>query len=200
MRDYNKMTDDELLRRSSELDERAFEVLYTRYESLVYNLAYFKMKNREDALDVAQNAFLKLWRGASSYRGNGSVAAFIHTIVRNAAADAIRQRQEAALPLYTTDSDGTEQPLPVADDADTPEQATMRRADVLAVRAAIAELDDHHRDVIILYELEGKSYTETAAALDIDVGTVKSRLFRARKRLAEILSKKGTKPHFPTSI
>lgn len=193
MRDYNKMTDEELLRRSSELDERAFEVLYTRYESLVYNLSYYKMKNKDDALEVAQNAFLKLWRGAASYRGDGSVSAFIHTIVKNAAADMIRGRQQATLPLYVTDGNGEEQPLPVADEDDTPEEAAMRRDDVTAVRAAIAELDDHHRDVIILYELEGKSYTETAAALDIDVGTVKSRLFRARKRLREILSKRGTK-------
>lgn len=193
MRDYNKMTDEELLRRSSELDERAFEVLYTRYESLVYNLSYYKMKNKDDALEVAQNAFLKLWRGAASYRGDGGVSAFIHTIVKNAAADMIRGRQQAALPLYVTDGNGEEQPLPVADEDDTPEEAAMRRDDVTAVRAAIAELDDHHRDVIILYELEGKSYTETAAALDIDVGTVKSRLFRARKRLREILSKRGTK-------
>lgn len=193
MRDYKNMTDEELLRLSSETDERAFEVLYSRYESLVYNLAYFKMKNRADALDVAQESFIKLWQRAAAYRGDGNVSAFIHTIVKNTATDHLRRRGTETVPLSAPGDDGDEYELPIADTDDTPEEAAVRRDEIRDVRCAIGELSDHHREVIVMYDIEGKSYTEISAALGVDMGTVKSRLFRARKNLREILSK-GNKP------
>ena len=189
MRDYKNMTDAELLRLSSENDERAFEALYSRYESLVYNLAYFKVKNRADALDVAQEAFMKLWQRAASYRGEGSVSAFIHTIVKNAATDCLRRREAETVPLTPSGEDGEEHELQVSDEGDTPEEASVRREKIEEVRRAIGELSDDHREVIVMYDIDGKSYVEIAVALGVDIGTVKSRLFRARKKLREILLK-----------
>lgn len=191
MKSYGRMTDAELLRLTADKDEHAFAELYSRYERAVYNLAFYRTKSREDALDGAQEAFLKLWRGAGTYR-DGKPSAFILTVAKNAVTDMLRKKEEAAIPLTVTDKDGEEAELPIADTADTPDEAAIRRETVLAVREGIRALPDHYREAMILCDMEGRSYAEAALALDVDIGTVKSRLSRGRKKLREFL-KNGNK-------
>lgn len=191
MKSYGSFTDAELLRLSADKDELAFAELYGRYERAVYNLALYRTGNREDALDASQDAFLKLWRGAGTYR-DGSPSAFILTVAKNAATDLLRQREKTVVPLTFTDGDGEEAELPIADIADTPEEAAERSEIVKEVKRGIKTLPDHYREALILCDMEGKSYAEAAAALDVDIGTVKSRLSRGRKKLREFL-KNGNK-------
>ncbi len=191
MKRYGSFTDAELLRLSADKDELAFAELYGRYERAVYNLALYRTGNREDALDASQDAFLKLWRGAGTYR-DGSPSAFILTVAKNAVTDLLRQREKTVLPLTFTDGAGEEAELPIADTADTPAEAAIRQETVEVVREGIRALPDRYREALILCDMEGKSYAEAAAALDVDIGTVKSRLSRGRKKLREFL-KNGNK-------
>ncbi len=195
MKSYKDLTDGELLRLTAAKDERAFAELYGRYERAVYNLAFFRTENREDAQDASQNAFLKLWRGAATYR-DGSASAFILTVAKNAVTDLLRSRERPTSPITVTDRDGEEAELPIADTDDTPEEAAERQETVAQVRRGIRSLPDHYREALILCDMEGKSYAEAAAALDVDVGTVKSRLSRGRKKLKEFL-KNGNKTAAP---
>lgn len=186
MRDYEKMSDAELMKLISRLDERAFGILYSRYEKQIYSLAYFKLKNAEDAADATQETFIKVWQRADTYSERGSVGAFICTVAKNTVTDFLRRRVDDA-PLSVTDSDGNEAPLPVADTADTPEEAVLRSEEITAVRSAVGALAEHHREIVVMCDINEMSYRDASEALGIDVGTVKNRLSRARAALRGIL-------------
>lgn len=187
MRDYIKMTDAELMKLISRLDERAFGILYDRYEKQVYSLVYFKLKSEEDAADVTQETFFKLWRRAEAYSGIGSVAAFIFTVAKNTATDHLRRRSEETVPLTVENADGESAEREIADTDGTPEDELLRTERVDAVRAAVAELSEHHREVVVMCDMNEMSYKDAAEALGVDIGTVKSRLSRARGVLREKL-------------
>lgn len=184
MRDYTKLTDDELIVRSSHLDERAFEALYKRYEKRVYSLIYFKLKNPDDAADATQETFVKLWQKASLFSKKGSVGAFICTIANNTATDFLRKRDET-LSLTVVDDNGDESELTITDVDRTPEEEVLHGEEIVAVRHAVESLQEQHRDVIVLCVINKMSYIDAANTLGIDVGTVKSRLSRARAALRE---------------
>lgn len=183
MRDYTKMTDAELIKLISRLDERAFETLYDRYEKQVYSLAYFKLKNAEDAADATQEAFVKLWQRAETYSGIGSVAAFILTVAKNTVTDHLRRKNEETVPLTFENDDGETSERELADTDGTPEDELLRSERIDAVRGAVAALSEHHREVVVLCDMGGVSYKDAADTLGIDIGTVKSRLSRARGAL-----------------
>lgn len=184
MRDYTIMTDKELIERSSRLDDRAFETLYDRYEKTVYSLVYFKLKSPDDAADATQETFFKLWQKASLYSGKGSVGAFICTIASNTATDILRKREES-LSLTATDKDGDEAELTLTDGDRTPEQETLHVEELELVKQAIEELPEQQREVLVLCVINEMSYLDAAQALGADVGTVKSRLSRARAALRD---------------
>lgn len=190
-RDFRSMDDAELLKLTAENNENAFEELLFRYERAAYNIAYFKLKNEEDAKETVWEAFLKLWHSAGSYRGDGNVSSYIYTIVKNCAADLLRKR-EYVQPIFAEDENGDAVELPIEDDGDTPEEAALRTEEREKVRLAINELPDKYREVVTLYDIEGVSYQKIAEMLSIDIGTVKSRLSRARKRLRKILENTKT--------
>lgn len=183
MRDYTKMTDAELIKLISRLDERAFETLYDRYEKQVYSLAYFKLKNAEDAADATQEAFVKLWQRAETYSGIGSVAAFILTVAKNTVTDHLRRKNDETVPLTFENDDGETSERELADTDGTPEDELLRSERIDAVRGAVAALSEHHREVVVLCDMGGASYKDAADTLGIDIGTVKSRLSRARGAL-----------------
>ncbi len=183
MRDYTKMTDAELIKLISRLDERAFETLYDRYEKQVYSLAYFKLKNAEDAADATQEAFVKLWQRAETYSGIGSVAAFVLTVAKNTVTDHLRRKNDETVPLTFENDDGETSERELADTDGTPEDELLRSERIDAVRGAVAALSEHHREVVVLCDMGGVSYKDAADTLGIDIGTVKSRLSRARGAL-----------------
>ncbi len=184
MRDYTKLTDDELIVRSSHLDERAFEMLYERYEKRVYSIAYFKLKNPDDAADATQETFVKLWKKANLFSGRGSVNAFICTIANNTATDFLRKRDEV-MSLTVTDENGSESEITVTDGDRTPEEEALHTEELETVRHAVESLPEQQRDVLVLCVINKISYVDAAKLLGIDVGTVKSRLSRARAALRE---------------
>ena len=182
------MTVEELARSAAQGDEEAFARLVDLHEKRVYALALRMTGNQEDAADVAQEAFLSAWRGLPSFRGDAGFSTWLYRLTSNAAIDHLRktrrQRAEASL------SDGTQGPE-VPDPAPTPQEQAESQGLREAVRWGLGELSQEHRQVLTLREYEELSYEEISDQLGVDLGTVKSRISRARTALRKILLKSG---------
>ena len=178
-----------LIRRTAEGDEAAFTQITEKYEKLVYNMARFYIKNPDDALDISQEVFLRLWRTAAQFRGECSLSSWIYRLTKNICADFSRKKKiRETVPLSATDTDGEELALEIPDYDMIPENEILRREIVSAVRSAITQLGDDYREIIILRDIKAYSYEEISEILLIPVNTVKSRLSRARQSLKKILS------------
>ncbi len=180
------MTDIELVAKIKKGDMDAFDELVNSYSGRVANIAYSLLSDREDALDVAQEVFIKVHRSIDSFRGESSVSTWIYRITKNVCTDILRKRKSNIISL---DNDDENEPkTEIADESTAPEQVAERNAQIKAVQEAISQLDDNMRIIITLCDINGLSYDETAKILNCPMGTVKSRLYRARKNLRKILS------------
>jgi RNA polymerase sigma-70 factor (ECF subfamily) len=180
----------DLMKQAARGNEAAFSDIVRHFERIVYNIAIQATGNREDALDVSQEVFMKLWRTAGSYRGECSVTSWVIRIARNTSLDALRRRstrQTDSLTLEDEDGDTTERAIPVTEGDDDPVSSYERKERIAAVRRAISELCDEHKEIILLRDIQGLSYAEIADLLGIEEGTVKSRIHRARNCLKEKL-------------
>ena len=182
------MTVDELARAAAGGDEAAFEELVRLHEKKVYNMAFRMCGNPEDAADAAQEAFLAAWRGLPGFRGEAGFSTWLYRLTSNAAIDRLRrtrrQRAEASL-------DDEALRLDAVDGAPSPQARAEGEELREAVLSGLAQLSDDHRQALTLRELQELSYEEIAAVLEVDLGTVKSRISRARGALRKILIKNG---------
>jgi RNA polymerase sigma factor (sigma-70 family) len=153
-----------------------------------YSVARWVTGNRADAEDVVQEACLRAYRGIGGFTGRNS-RAWVLTIVRNAAYDWLRKNRSPAI-VNVDDLEAVER-MRLADDAtptgDNPEAALIARADEAKLEAAIARLPTVFRETLVLRDVQGLDYKEIAAITDVPIGTVMSRLARARRRLIEML-------------
>ena len=157
---------------------RRFEGLARPNMSAAYNLALWMTRNPADAQDIVQEAFLRAFRFFDGYRG-GDARAWMLQIVRNTARSWLGANRSAIL-----EREMPESAEPVAPPADDPAERAASQADAQQLRAAIAALPEDYREVLVLREFEGLSYREIAEVVGTPVGTVMSRLSRARDRLA----------------
>ena len=171
-------------------DAEAFEPLVKEHQTNVYRLALRLLGNEADAADAAQDAFLKAYTSLSSFRGESRFSVWLYRLTNNVCIDALRRRRDA-LSLETEDDEGETTALPLPDERWSPETLAERAEDIRAVRSALDALPDDCREILTLREIGGLSYEELAAALRLELGTVRSRLNRARKRLADELMKTG---------
>ena len=182
------MTVEELARSAAGGDEESFARLVSLHEKRVYTLALRMTGDREDAEDVAQEAFLSAWRGLPSFRGEAGFSTWLYRLTSNAAIDQLRkgkrQREEASL-------DDGDLPLDVPDRQPGPQEAAESAELQRAVADGLRELSEDHRQILLLREYQGLSYDEIAQALEVDLGTVKSRISRARRALRKILLERG---------
>lgn len=182
------MTEKELVRAAAGGDESAFAELVRMYENKAYHLALRMCGNAEDASDVAQDAFLAAWRGLPSFRGESGFSTWLYRLVSNAAIDYLRrtkhQRGNVSL-------DDEELNLDAPDDAPTPHEAVESSDLKDAVAKGLRDLSDDHRTVLVMREIQELSYEEIAQTLSLDLGTVKSRISRARNHLRKILLQSG---------
>ena len=163
-------------------DERArFEQALLPHLGAAYNLARWLTRDEHDAEDVVQDAYLRALKSFGGFRG-GDGRAWLLTIVRNTCYTRLRQ-QQARGSATAFDETVHEDPARSPD----PQQQALRREDQQSVRRAVEELPVELREVVVLRELEGLSYKEIAAVADIPLGTVMSRLARARERLQQRL-------------
>ena len=182
------MTVDELARRAAGGDEDAFAQLVGLHEKKVYGLALRMCGNPEDAADAAQEAFLAAWKGLPRFRGEAGFSTWLYRLTSNAAIDHLRRvkRQRGEVSL-----DGGGPGLDAVDDAPSPQA----QAEETELREAVAEglsmLSEDHRQILLMREYQELSYDEIAQALEVDLGTVKSRISRARRALRKILLERG---------
>jgi RNA polymerase sigma-70 factor (ECF subfamily) len=166
----------ELVRRSLDGDQHAFRLLVGRHERKVFNLAYRMLGRAEDARDATQEAFLACYRNLPKFRGDAAFGTWLHRIAVNACYDHLRRRVPAPMDLTT---------LP---DAPIGPDPADRAADTVDVQRALSSLPVEYRAVLILHDVQGRPYEEVAFALEIPLGTVKSRLHRARAALGRALA------------
>ena len=185
-------TERELVSRARAGDTAAFEQLMLDNQDRVYTLCLRMTGNREDALDLAQEAFLNAWRGLPSFQGNSSFSTWVYRLASNACIDFLRKRKRRQQGESPHSLDDEEAPLPEpADPRGSPEEELERRELRRAVERGLQALPDHHRQVLVMRELSGMSYQEIGAVLDLDLGTVKSRIARARLALKKFLVQEG---------
>lgn len=169
-------------------DERAFEALVTQYERLVYAVALKLLGNEHDAQDAAQETFIKLYRNLPSFRGESKFSVWLYRLANNVCIDILRKKSVPTVSL-SEDEDGGR--LNIPDGRFSPENELEKKQLRQAVDRALKSLPEPYRQALVLREMAGRSYEEIAQVLDIDIGTVKSRIFRARRRLCAILIEDG---------
>ena len=190
---YENMKLEDLFLLAKKGDGRAFEQIVLQTERAVYNLALSIVKKKEDAEDVTQETYLRLWRAASELKLESSLKLYILRTARNLALDLIRKnskRQETDTVIL--DAEG-EFEIEIADDSSDsrPDESYLRKVEKEVVRRSIEELPSAAREIIVLRDIEGLSYSEIAEMLGLAEGTLKSKLFRARERLRKIILSKN---------
>ena len=187
--DLTRDDDATLIARSKQGDRDAFNQLVTRYSTQVYNFACRMTNNVEDANDIYQEAFIHAFRGIKSFRSDSAFSTWLYRIVRNVFLD--EQKRRRSRPYISLEesieTDDGSIVRDVEDDAPLPEDVVQLNERRRAVQRAIGQLPVRQREILYLYDLQGHSYEEIAAILSINVGTVKSRLNRARKSLRDRL-------------
>lgn len=168
-------------------EARAFDLLVEQYAARVYALAYRLVGNAEDAQDMAQEAFVRVYKALPRYNGAAAFATWLYRIVTNVCLDEMKRRRRRPAAFTEFEDDDGHGLVDRLADGETPEDATLRRARQRAVQQAILTLPEHYRLVLVLYDLQGFSYQEIAVFTRQNVGTVKSRLNRARNQLKEKL-------------
>jgi len=186
------VSEDELLvRKCKGGDLDAFDELVRRYQSKVYTVAFRFMGNHADAGDLAQEAFIRVFQALASFRGDSSFATWIYRIASNVCRDELRKQQrQKKVSLDEMIAYGGVSPLLV--DGDPSPQEQLERSELKdQVQRHLNELSGDHRLILVMRDIQGMPYDEIASALDCSVGTIKSRLSRARQALKrKILDKR----------
>ena len=191
--DDARETDLELVRRCQKGDSKAFEDLLGRYRRKVYGLAMGMVSNRDDAMDVMQDAFVRVFRHIHSFQGDSSFYTWLYRITMNLCIDHVRKsaRTRAAPFEDRLAHDNVDQGdfpiLPVRHDVN-PGKAARRHEVMKRIEAALETLSREHREVIVMREFEGLSYEEMARVQQVPKGTIMSRLFHARHKLQKVLA------------
>lgn len=188
-KEYEKMTEEALVRLAAGGDTEAFNRLLELHETMLYRYLLLSTHNEADAADLSQEAFLKAWRTLPSFRGDCRFATWLCRIARNCFLDSARaQARRAHLSLTKDDPDDGLYDVPDFSEEVNPDAAAIREEAAEAVRRAIAALPPEQQEIVRLRDLEGLSYAEIAEALGLEMGTVKSRLSRAREALKKALT------------
>jgi RNA polymerase sigma-70 factor (ECF subfamily) len=181
-----------LVRRVQRGDKGAFDALVLKYQHKLVKLVMRYVRNPAEAEDIAQEAFIKAYRALPQFRGDSAFYTWLYRIAINTAKNAVvsRDRSPIEYDLDRHNSDETYEMQGRMKDSETPEGLVLTDEIRSTVNAAIDALPEDLRTAIVLRELEGLSYEEIAAAMDCPVGTVRSRIFRAReaidRRLREV--------------
>jgi RNA polymerase sigma-70 factor (ECF subfamily) len=187
------LTDEQLFQRYTDGDEHGFQLLMERYEPRIQGFLRKRLNDEERVEDLTQDTFLRIHRARESYDPNRKFSTWIHTIANNLLKNEFRnrsRRRETVFSELRPDSSptgGPSRPVEFQADGADPEQETYRSELREAIDTAIERMDEHHRIPFVMREVEDLSYEEIAEAIGIPVGTVKSRLNRARNSFRSLL-------------
>lgn len=182
--------DVELVKRLQAGDQSAFRALFERYHRRVFAVAFGVVKNQQDALDVVQEAFIKVHKHIGGFQGSSSFYTWLYRITMNLAIDQVRRARKVVEfddNVKRSDAAGDGSLLPRLQN-ENPGKTVARDELKKQIEAALAELPEYHRAVIVLREVEGLSYEEMAQVLRVPKGTIMSRLFHARRKMQERLT------------
>jgi RNA polymerase sigma-70 factor (ECF subfamily) len=188
-RDHSSSDDQALVRAAQKGDMGAFEELVARHRDKVYARAYSMMRNEEEALDLSQEAWVKGWQRLNQFQGESSFATWLTRIVINLCLDQLRkqkrQRSES-IEAMDEESGGVERQMPVI--TVNPTAGLERQELRQRIDYALGQLSYEHRTVLVLHEFQEMEYKEIAKTMGCSIGTVMSRLFYARRKMASLLA------------
>jgi RNA polymerase sigma-70 factor (ECF subfamily) len=182
-------SDEILIERIARGDRLAMQTLYTRHHVKVFRFVLRLVRNEASAQDLISDVFLDVWRQADRFQGRSTVSTWILAIARFKALSVLRRRKEAELDKETAEA--------IEDRADSPEVALQKKDKGEILRRCLMRLSPDHRQIIDLVYYHEKSAEEVAEIVDIPENTVKTRMFYARKKLAELLKQAGVERGWP---
>lgn len=186
------MHEQDIIARIKDGETNLFENLFNRYQDRIYNLCRYMLDNPQDAEDAAQDTFIKAYQGLRNYTSTSNFYTWLYRIAVNTCLDH-KRRFSLLSGLFSSDNEANSSIDAFPSSLPSPESAYVTRQSMQSLRGAMSRLSKKLRLVIILKELEGLSYEEIAEVLDVSVGTVKSRISRAREELQKNMKKYGTK-------
>ncbi|OOZ42021.1 RNA polymerase sigma factor RpoE [Solemya pervernicosa gill symbiont] len=180
----SQATDQELVVRVQEGDKRAFDLLVLKYQQRIIKLISRYIKDQSEVLDVTQEAFIKAYRAIAKFRGDSAFYTWLYRIAINTAKNYLvsRGRRPPSSDIDADEIEKIDAPATMRD-GDSPEALAMRDEVMQTVSTTIERLPEELRTAILLRELEGMSYEEIAQTMECPVGTVRSRIFRAREAI-----------------
>lgn len=174
-------------------DRKAFEEIHRRYEKRIYNAIYQMLGDVEDATDLTQDVFIRIYNGLSDLRAEEAFNSWIYRVAINLCRDHVRKFRRIRLDSLEQggrpDEEGAGSAIEIPDWTDNPERIVEREEMQQAVRTAVSALPEHYRSVVILHHLQGMDVTEIAKVVGCRVGTVKSRLSRGRDEIKRRLER-----------
>ena len=192
------VSDEQLVKRSLRGESQAFDELVEKYQNKVYSLAYRYMGNEEDAYDMAQETFIKAFRSLRTFKGDSAFSTWIYRITTNVCLDEIRRRKRRILTLSLDEPvatlDGNEVEKEIADHSLTADTIYEKKEFAQYIQTLLDQLKPEHKIVVILRDVMDLSYEEISVVLHCSIGTVKSRLSRARKILKKKLEHRELLP------
>ena len=194
------MTEQELVQAAQQGDQGAFSRLVEANQGKIYSLCFRMTGNPDDAADLTQEVFLSAWRGLGKFGGQSTFSTWLYRLAANACIDFLRrEKRRSALSMTLEDGEDEDHQADLPDERWSPERELERKELRNAVQKGLLTLSPEHRQVLLLRETEGLSYQEIGQALDLEEGTVKSRIARARLALKDYLQKSGNFSSFPPS-
>jgi RNA polymerase sigma-70 factor, ECF subfamily len=187
--DYSSLDDVALVSASKRGEMSAFEELVGRHRDKIYARALSMVRNEDEAVDLSQEAWVKAWQRLVQFQGDSSFLTWMTRITINLCLDHLRRQQRVrteSLDQMDEESGGVERQMPLveAKPEEQMDRSTLRRR----IDSALGQLSHEHRTVLILHEFEGLEYKEVAKRMGCSIGTIMSRLFYARRKMAVLLS------------
>ena len=187
--DHAALADEKLVRLAQRGDMRAFEELVARHRDKIYARAFSMVRNEEDAVDLSQEAWVKAWQRLKQFQGESSFVTWMTRIAINLCLDYLRKQKRhraESIEMMEEESGGVERQMPVV--TTNPTEGLERGEIRQRIDKALNQLSHEHRTVLVLHEFEQLEYKEIAKRMQCSIGTVMSRLFYARRRMANLLA------------
>jgi RNA polymerase sigma-70 factor (ECF subfamily) len=187
--DHSSTSDERLVEAAKKGDMAAFEELVARHRDKIYARAFSMMRNEDEAVDLSQEAWVKSWQRLQQFQGDSSFGTWMTRIVINLCLDQLRRRKRQrteSIEEMDEESGGVERQMPVVtvNPTERLERGELRKR----IDGALGQLSHEHRTVLVLHEFEDMEYKEIARTMGCSIGTVMSRLFYARRKMAVLLA------------